>query len=303
MTHSTGLDRYYCGVDRLPVSQGPGRQHPLRHLPRAGHARRCRCRRSEVAESLDLHPNTVRPHLERMREVGLLEVEADSQGHRGPPPAPLVAGRRGAVTRPRAVGLPPAGPACSPRWRPWPASTRELVAEVGRAEGRTAGLRPGPRRGPSPASKPWSTSWPTSVSTRPSAMTARTPRSPSPTAPSGTWPGHFPSWCATCTGGSSRAWSTSLRRRRGRPSSPPSSIEIPAGLSCSAGRLGDCAEEATLSTTETTRDHPHRQRRDQGQRAHRPRGQPRVGAAGRGPSGWLLGFQLRDVLRLRLRRR
>ena len=27
-----------------------------------------------VAEVLDLHPNTVRPHLERMREVGLLDV-------------------------------------------------------------------------------------------------------------------------------------------------------------------------------------------------------------------------------------
>ncbi len=39
----------------------------------------------EVAESLDLHPNTVRPHLERMREVGLLEVEVDSQGTVGRP--------------------------------------------------------------------------------------------------------------------------------------------------------------------------------------------------------------------------
>jgi predicted ArsR family transcriptional regulator len=29
---------------------------------------------ADVAESLGLHPNTVRPHLERMRDVGLLEV-------------------------------------------------------------------------------------------------------------------------------------------------------------------------------------------------------------------------------------
>jgi predicted ArsR family transcriptional regulator len=29
---------------------------------------------AEVAEALELHPNTVRPHLERMREVGLVEV-------------------------------------------------------------------------------------------------------------------------------------------------------------------------------------------------------------------------------------
>jgi predicted ArsR family transcriptional regulator len=40
---------------------------------------------AEIAELLDLHPNTVRPHLERMREVGLLEVDADSRGTVGRP--------------------------------------------------------------------------------------------------------------------------------------------------------------------------------------------------------------------------
>ena len=40
---------------------------------------------SEVADSLGLHPNTVRPHLERMREVGLLDVEVDSRGSVGRP--------------------------------------------------------------------------------------------------------------------------------------------------------------------------------------------------------------------------
>ena len=39
----------------------------------------------EIAESLDLHPNTVRPHLERMREVGLLEVEVESRRTVGRP--------------------------------------------------------------------------------------------------------------------------------------------------------------------------------------------------------------------------
>jgi predicted ArsR family transcriptional regulator len=39
----------------------------------------------EVAEHLGLHPNTVRPHLERMREVGLLEVETDHRGGPGRP--------------------------------------------------------------------------------------------------------------------------------------------------------------------------------------------------------------------------
>jgi predicted ArsR family transcriptional regulator len=32
---------------------------------------------SDVADTLDLHPNTVRPHLERMRDVGLLEVSTE----------------------------------------------------------------------------------------------------------------------------------------------------------------------------------------------------------------------------------
>lgn len=40
---------------------------------------------ADVAEILDLHPNTVRPHLERMREVGLLEVESESRGGVGRP--------------------------------------------------------------------------------------------------------------------------------------------------------------------------------------------------------------------------
>ena len=40
---------------------------------------------AEIADSLDLHPNTVRPHLERMREVGLLDQETDARGAVGRP--------------------------------------------------------------------------------------------------------------------------------------------------------------------------------------------------------------------------
>jgi predicted ArsR family transcriptional regulator len=40
---------------------------------------------AEIAETLDLHPNTVRPHLERMRDVGLLDVETDARGAVGRP--------------------------------------------------------------------------------------------------------------------------------------------------------------------------------------------------------------------------
>ena len=40
---------------------------------------------AEIADHLGLHPNTVRPHLERMREVGLLEVVSDARGAVGRP--------------------------------------------------------------------------------------------------------------------------------------------------------------------------------------------------------------------------
>ena len=40
---------------------------------------------ADVADTLGLHPNTVRPHLERMRDVGLLTVEADGRGSVGRP--------------------------------------------------------------------------------------------------------------------------------------------------------------------------------------------------------------------------
>jgi len=40
---------------------------------------------AEIAETLGLHPNTVRPHLERMRDVGLLDVSVAAAGQVGRP--------------------------------------------------------------------------------------------------------------------------------------------------------------------------------------------------------------------------
>ena len=40
---------------------------------------------AEIADAIGLHPNTVRPHLERMREVGLLDVEVSGRGEIGRP--------------------------------------------------------------------------------------------------------------------------------------------------------------------------------------------------------------------------
>jgi predicted ArsR family transcriptional regulator len=92
---------------------------------------------ADVAESLDLHPNTVRPHLERMREVGLLTVEAESRGGVGrpqhryslaneapslglePPPMPLLARMLAGVAA--AAGAAP-----------------DEAAEIGRQQGRSA---------------------------------------------------------------------------------------------------------------------------------------------------------------------
>ena len=40
---------------------------------------------ADIAGSLDLHTNTVRPHLERMRDIGLIEVEVSGRGDVGRP--------------------------------------------------------------------------------------------------------------------------------------------------------------------------------------------------------------------------
>lgn len=40
---------------------------------------------AELAEALELHANTVRPHLERMRDLGLVDVEVESRGSVGRP--------------------------------------------------------------------------------------------------------------------------------------------------------------------------------------------------------------------------
>lgn len=40
---------------------------------------------AQIAETLQLHPNTVRPHLERMRDVGLLQVDSPARGTPGRP--------------------------------------------------------------------------------------------------------------------------------------------------------------------------------------------------------------------------
>lgn len=89
----------------------------------------------DIAEVLELHPNTVRPHLERMREIGLLEVEQDNRGTVGRPQHRY----RLAVDAP-SLGLePPAYPILAGLLAEVAASmapSADEVAAAGRARGR-----------------------------------------------------------------------------------------------------------------------------------------------------------------------
>jgi predicted ArsR family transcriptional regulator len=68
---------------------------------------------AEVASALQLHPNTVRPHLERLREVGVLQ---------------MATGTRGAVGRPQhRYELSPAAPGLGLEPSPWPTLARVLL--------------------------------------------------------------------------------------------------------------------------------------------------------------------------------
>lgn len=68
---------------------------------------------ADVAELLDLHVNTVRPHLERMREVGLLQVQTVATGGVGRPQH-----RYSLAADAPSLGLEPS---------PWPTLARMLV--------------------------------------------------------------------------------------------------------------------------------------------------------------------------------
>jgi predicted ArsR family transcriptional regulator len=73
---------------------------------------------AEIADTLDLHVNTVRPHLERMREVGLLEVRSEARG----------------VGRPQhRYSLAPEAPSLGLEPSPYPALARMLLRLAGSA--------------------------------------------------------------------------------------------------------------------------------------------------------------------------
>jgi predicted ArsR family transcriptional regulator len=95
---------------------------------------------AEIAESLDLHPNTVRPHLERMREVGLLDVVSEARGAVGRPQH-----RYSLAADAPALGLePPAFPVLSSMLLRLAAQARlpaTDAVEAGREQGAVAAAR------------------------------------------------------------------------------------------------------------------------------------------------------------------
>ncbi|MDH4144088.1 MAG: helix-turn-helix domain-containing protein [Acidimicrobiia bacterium] len=93
---------------------------------------------AEVAASLDLHVNTVRPHLERMRDIGLLELSVDARGDVGRPQH-----RYALAEDAPSLGLePPVFPLATRlllRVAAQAGASREDAVEIGREQGRQDG--------------------------------------------------------------------------------------------------------------------------------------------------------------------
>jgi predicted ArsR family transcriptional regulator len=124
-------------MDRLPVFKALGdntRYAIYLELARSAVA----LSTGEIAERLGLHPNTVRPHLEKMRDAGLLHVEVVNRGTVGRPQH-LYAPAADAPS----LGLePPAFPLLAGMLANLAAALdprSEAVAEAGRVHGRHAG--------------------------------------------------------------------------------------------------------------------------------------------------------------------
>jgi predicted ArsR family transcriptional regulator len=98
---------------------------------------------AQVAASLALHVNTVRPHLERMRDAGLLELHADARGGVGRPQH-----RYAIAADAPSLGLePPLFPLATRlllRLAAEAGATAEEAAEIGREQGTVDGRRAAP---------------------------------------------------------------------------------------------------------------------------------------------------------------
>lgn len=100
---------------------------------------------AELSAALNLHPNTLRPHLERLREAGLLTVECSSRGSVGRPPhryrpadaMPLAGGGPNALLADLAVEVACALGAAEGRCP----GVEAVASGIGRERGREVGVR------------------------------------------------------------------------------------------------------------------------------------------------------------------
>ena len=319
--HFTGEARVisWCG-QRRGTSGPPGhpegarRQHPLRHLPRAGPVAASPLATADIAETLDLHPNTVRPHLERMRDVGLLAVESDPRGGPGRPQ--------------HRYSLAPDAPASASsrrRSRCWPACCCALAeatgagAEEARNAGRDQGQADAARASPGASCLDAVTASMAALGFDPAVAAedgvATRGVHPLPVPRAGRRPTRPRLRPAP---GPGRGFGRRGGRRRGRGRSAPWSTATRArSISCSPTArttwtrpmtrfrwpVDSIAVRRRRPGRRRPRDRAHRQRSCQGQGAHRRRGRGRAGAARRRPPRRLLRLQLRDVLRHRRRHR
>jgi predicted ArsR family transcriptional regulator len=157
----------------------------------------------DLADALGLHANTVRLHLERLREAGLVDVEAIHRGTVGRPQHlySLAAGAPG-------LGFDPPAHALLAGLLAAMAEQMGADAEAATATGRAWGLEAG-KRTPSRSCLDSLAAELARLGFEPAADEEIGPdgtaRIDSCTARSGSWPRPTPSWCATCTGDCARA--------------------------------------------------------------------------------------------------
>ena len=155
----------------------------------------------DLADQLGIHANTVRLHLERLREAGLVEVEAVHRGTVGRPQHvyALASGAPGLGFDPPSYTL-LAGLLAALAER-MGADAEEADGDRSRAGASRPAAAPVPARAPRRSSP--SSNGSASIRSRRTTTTAMS-RSPSCTARSGSWPRPIRSWCATSTAASAR---------------------------------------------------------------------------------------------------
>ena len=187
---STGAARcnLRAPVDARPVTaptgapagrpQGARRQHPLRHLPRAGPLAAPAGHRRGRRDARPAPQHRAPPPRADARGRACSRSRADARGGRGPAPAPLLAGARRPVARPRAADVPACWPACCCAWPAPPARAPTRPATPGGSRARpTASRYARGRRRTLPSAALVEPGSPPSGSTPPWPRTATTPPS------------------------------------------------------------------------------------------------------------------------------